>query len=47
MTSMLAHVADHRYGFEAYGIRTADVRQTMGRILFTTVTGRQPPTAGA
>jgi len=43
MTSMLAHVADHRYGFEAYGIRTADVRETMGRILFTTVTGRRPP----
>ncbi|HEY8059661.1 MAG TPA: hypothetical protein VID94_12955, partial [Acidimicrobiales bacterium] len=43
MTSMLAHVADHRYGFEAYGIRTADVRESMGRILFTTVTGRRPP----
>jgi AcrR family transcriptional regulator len=43
MTSMLAHVADHRYGFESYGIRTADVRASMGRILFTTVTGRQPP----
>ncbi len=42
MTSMLAHVADHRDGFEAYGIRTADVRRTMGRILFTTVTGRRP-----
>ena len=47
MTSMLAHVADHRHGFEAYGIRTADVRQTMGRILFTTVTGRRPPSNGA
>ena len=46
MTSMLAHVADHRYGFEAYGIRTADVRETMGRILFTTVTGRPPPSSG-
>jgi AcrR family transcriptional regulator len=43
MTSMLAHVADHRYGFESYGIRTADVRESMGRILFTTVTGRRPP----
>ena len=42
MTSMLAHVADHRYGFESYGIRTADFRESMGRILFTTVTGRQP-----
>jgi AcrR family transcriptional regulator len=42
MTSMLAHVADHRYGFEFYGIRTADVREAMGRILFTTVTGRRP-----
>ncbi len=43
MTSMLAHVADHRYGFESYGIRTADFRVAMGRILFTTVTGRRPP----
>jgi AcrR family transcriptional regulator len=43
MTSMLAHVADHRYGFESYGIRTADFRESMGRILFTTVTGRRPP----
>ncbi len=43
MTSMLAHTADHRYGFEAYGIRTADVREAMGRVLYTTVTGRKPP----
>jgi hypothetical protein len=43
MTSMLAHVADHRWGFESYGIRTADVRVTMARILFTTITGRRPP----
>jgi AcrR family transcriptional regulator len=43
MTSMLAHVADHRYGFESYGIRTADIRTSMARILFTTVTGRTPP----
>jgi AcrR family transcriptional regulator len=43
MTSMLAHVADHRYGFESYGIRTADFRESMGRILFTTVTGRKAP----
>jgi len=43
MTSMLAHVADHRYGFESYGIRTGDVREAMARILFTTVTGRKPP----
>jgi AcrR family transcriptional regulator len=43
MTSMLAHVADHRYGFESYGIRTADVRAAMAGILYTTVTGRRPP----
>lgn len=42
MTSMLAHVADHRYGFEFYGIRTDDLRETMSRILFATVTGRRP-----
>jgi AcrR family transcriptional regulator len=43
MTSMLAHVADHRYGFESYGIRTADVRAAMTRILYATVTGRAAP----
>ena len=44
MTSMLAHVAAHQYGFETYGIRLGDTRTAMARILFTTVTGGPPPT---
>lgn len=43
LVSMLAHVASHRYGFEFWGIRTADLRRSMARIVFTSVTGRKPP----
>ena len=43
LVSMLAHVAAHRYGFEFYGIRTADLETAMAHILFTTVTGQKPP----
>lgn len=46
LVSMLAHVAAHRYGFEFWGIRSDDLRRSMGRIIFTTVTGQKPPTAG-
>jgi AcrR family transcriptional regulator len=42
MTSMLAHVAAHQYGFEVHGIRMDDTRDAMARILFTTVTGSAP-----
>ena len=40
---MLAHVAPHRYGFEFWGIRTADVRVAMARIIYWGVTGQRPP----
>ena len=43
LVSMLAHVAAHRYGFEFYGIRTAELRRSMAQIVFTTVTGRRAP----
>jgi AcrR family transcriptional regulator len=43
LVSMLAHVAAHRYGFEFYGIRTADLERSMAHILYTTVTGQKPP----
>jgi AcrR family transcriptional regulator len=39
MTSMLAHVAAHQYGFEFHGIRMTDTTDAMARVLFTTVTG--------
>jgi AcrR family transcriptional regulator len=43
LVSMLAHVAAHRYGFEAWGIRTADVRLSMARTIYFDVTGSRPP----
>jgi AcrR family transcriptional regulator len=43
LVSMLAHVAAHRYGFEFWGIRTADLRQSMGRLVAWGVTGQRPP----
>ena len=43
MVSMLAHVASHRYGFEFYGIKTANLEESMAHIVFVTVTGQRPP----
>lgn len=45
LVSMLAHVAAHRYGFEFWGIRGDDLRRSMTRIVYTTVTGQKPPAA--
>ena len=45
MVAMLAHVAQHRYGFEFWGIRTADVRVSMARQLYWAMTGQKPPAA--
>ncbi len=43
MVSMLAHVAAHRYGFEFWGIRTGDLRTSMARTIFWSITGQRPP----
>ena len=43
LVSMLAHVAQHRYGFEFWGIRTEDVRNSLARILYSGLTGKRPP----
>jgi AcrR family transcriptional regulator len=43
LVSMLVHVAAHRYGYEFWGIRLDDVRRSVARILYTSVTGRRPP----
>ena len=43
LVSMLAHVAAHQYGFEFWGIRTDDLRRSMARVLYSTVTGQRPP----
>ncbi len=42
LVSMLAHTAAHQYGFEFWGIRTADLRATMARQLAWGVTGQKP-----
>jgi len=43
LVSMLAHVAAHQYGFEFWGIRTADVRASMSRQVSWGITGIVPP----
>ena len=43
LVAMLAHVSNHRFGFESWGVRTADLRTSMARIIYTAVTGRKPP----
>lgn len=43
LVSMLAHVAAHQYGFEFWGIRTADLRASMARQVAWGVTGLMPP----
>ena len=43
LSAMLAHVSAHRYGFEFWGIRTRDLRESLARILFTTLTNQPPP----
>lgn len=41
---MLAHVAAHRSGFEFWGVRSADLRTVMARIIFWSITGAKPTT---
>jgi AcrR family transcriptional regulator len=43
LVSMLAHVAAHRYGFEFWGIRTADTRAAMARQVYWGITAQRPP----
>jgi AcrR family transcriptional regulator len=43
LVAMLAQVAAHRFGFEFWGMRTADLRTSMARILYSSVTGQKPP----
>ncbi|MBL7625954.1 TetR family transcriptional regulator [Frankia nepalensis] len=43
LVSMLAHVAAHQPGFEAWDIHVADVREAMVRLVFWGVTGPKVP----
>jgi AcrR family transcriptional regulator len=42
LVAMLAHVSAHRLGFEFWGVRTDDLRATMARIIFWSVSGQKP-----
>ena len=44
LVAMLAHVSAHRLGFEFWGVRTDELKGTMARIIFWSVTGQKPPT---
>ena len=44
LVAMLAHVSAHRLGFEFWGVRTDDLRATMARIVYWSVTGQKPAT---
>ena len=43
LVSMLAHVAAHREGLEQWGASSAELRHSMARVVFTTITGENPP----
>jgi AcrR family transcriptional regulator len=43
LVSMLAHVASHQSGFEAWDIHVTDVREAMARLLYWGVTGPRVP----
>ncbi len=40
--SLLAHVAEHRYGYEFWGIRIDDMRRSTARLVAWGITGREP-----
>lgn len=42
VVSLLAHVAEHRYGYEFWGIKLGDVRRSTARLVAWGVTGREP-----
>ncbi|MCU1496260.1 MAG: regulatory protein TetR [Acidimicrobiales bacterium] len=43
LVAMLAHVSAHRLGFEFWGVRTEELKVTMARIIFWSITGQKPP----
>lgn len=42
LLSMLAHVAEHRHGLEAWGVTRGQALESMARIVAWSVTGRRP-----
>jgi hypothetical protein len=46
LVSMLAHVAAHLDGLEAWGAGRDELRRSMARVVFTTLTGAPPDGVG-
>jgi AcrR family transcriptional regulator len=42
LVSLLAHVAEHRYGYEFWGIKLDDVRESTARFVAWGISGREP-----
>lgn len=47
LVSMLAHVAEHQHGLEAWGARRSAARESMARIIYWSLTARKPPPSEA
>ena len=45
LVAMMANVTTHRFTYEFWGIRTADLRASMADIIYTCLTGKAPPAA--
>jgi AcrR family transcriptional regulator len=43
LVAMLTQVAQHRWGFEFWGIKTSEARQAMARQVYWGITGQKPP----
>jgi AcrR family transcriptional regulator len=43
LVAMLAHVSAHQHGFQFWGVRTTDLRNSMARIIYTAVSGQKAP----
>jgi AcrR family transcriptional regulator len=43
LVAMLANVAGHQYGIEAYGTSAEQIQRSLARLLFSGLTGSKPP----
>lgn len=43
LVAMLTQVAQHRWGFEFWGIKTAETKEAMARQIYWGITGQKPP----
>ena len=43
LVAMLANVAGHQYGIEAYGTTPAQIQRSLARLVYSGLTGAKPP----